>query len=106
MDCDQAGGALDRRHDIGRSDGQHPADRHADPGNVPHLRAEAHRRGRGAARPRRMDDEHPQRILDSPDLEHPELPMTLRIDLAWLLGTLLLSARVAAATMLTPMFGP
>lgn len=32
--------------------------------------------------------------------------MTLRIDLAWLLGTLLLSARVAAATMLTPMFGP
>ena len=32
--------------------------------------------------------------------------MTLRIDIAWLLGTLLLSARVAAATMLTPIFGP
>jgi flagellar biosynthetic protein FliR len=32
--------------------------------------------------------------------------MTLRIDMAWLLGTLLLSARVAAATMLTPIFGP
>jgi flagellar biosynthetic protein FliR len=32
--------------------------------------------------------------------------MTLRIDMAWLMATLLLSARVAAATMLTPMFGP
>src|SRR3954452_9580688 len=32
--------------------------------------------------------------------------MTLRIDLAWLTGTLLLSARIAAATMLTPVFGP
>jgi flagellar biosynthetic protein FliR len=32
--------------------------------------------------------------------------MTLRIDMAWLIGTLLLSARVAAATMLTPIFGP
>jgi len=32
--------------------------------------------------------------------------MTLRVDMAWLLGTLLLSARVAAATMLTPVFGP
>jgi flagellar biosynthesis protein FliR len=32
--------------------------------------------------------------------------MTLRIDMAWLVGTLLLSARVAAATMLTPVFGP
>ena len=32
--------------------------------------------------------------------------MTLRIDLAWLIGTLLLAARVAAATMLTPVFGP
>jgi len=32
--------------------------------------------------------------------------MTLTIDMAWLLGTLLLSARVAAATMLTPVFGP
>jgi flagellar biosynthetic protein FliR len=32
--------------------------------------------------------------------------MTLRIDLAWLTGTLLLAARVAAATMLTPVFGP
>jgi len=32
--------------------------------------------------------------------------VTLRIDLAWLTGTLLLSARVAAATMLTPVFGP
>jgi flagellar biosynthetic protein FliR len=32
--------------------------------------------------------------------------MTVRIDIAWLLGTLLLSARVAAATMLTPIFGP
>jgi flagellar biosynthesis protein FliR len=32
--------------------------------------------------------------------------MTLRIDMAWLLATLLLSARVAAATMLTPVFGP
>jgi len=32
--------------------------------------------------------------------------MTMRIDIAWLLGTLLLSARVAAATMLTPIFGP
>lgn len=32
--------------------------------------------------------------------------MTLRIDMAWLVGTLLLSARIAAATMLTPIFGP
>jgi flagellar biosynthesis protein FliR len=32
--------------------------------------------------------------------------MTLRIDLLWLTGTLLLSARIAAATMLTPVFGP
>lgn len=32
--------------------------------------------------------------------------MTLRIDTAWLIATLLLSARVAAATMLTPVFGP
>jgi flagellar biosynthetic protein FliR len=32
--------------------------------------------------------------------------MTLRIDMAWLVATLLLSARVAAATMLTPVFGP
>jgi flagellar biosynthetic protein FliR len=32
--------------------------------------------------------------------------VTLRIDLAWLVGTLLLSARIAAATVLTPVFGP
>jgi len=32
--------------------------------------------------------------------------MTLRIDLAWLMGTMLLAARLAAATMLTPVFGP
>jgi flagellar biosynthetic protein FliR len=32
--------------------------------------------------------------------------MTLHIDLIWLTGTLLLSARIAAATMLTPVFGP
>jgi flagellar biosynthetic protein FliR len=32
--------------------------------------------------------------------------MTLSIDTAWLIATLLLSARVAAATMLTPIFGP
>ena len=32
--------------------------------------------------------------------------MTLTIDMAWLIGTLLLAARVAAATMLTPIFGP
>ena len=32
--------------------------------------------------------------------------MTLRIDLAWLIGTLLLAARIAAATVLTPVFGP
>jgi flagellar biosynthesis protein FliR len=32
--------------------------------------------------------------------------MTLTVDMAWLVGTLLLSARVAAATMLTPIFGP
>jgi flagellar biosynthetic protein FliR len=32
--------------------------------------------------------------------------MTVSIDMAWLLGTMLLSARVAAATMLTPVFGP
>ncbi len=32
--------------------------------------------------------------------------MTLRIDMAWLIATLLLSARIAAATMLTPIFGP
>jgi flagellar biosynthetic protein FliR len=32
--------------------------------------------------------------------------VNLRIDMAWLMGTLLLSARVAGATMLTPMFGP
>ena len=32
--------------------------------------------------------------------------MTLRIDTVWLIGTLLLAARVAAATMLTPIFGP
>ena len=32
--------------------------------------------------------------------------MTLRIDMAWLVGTLLLATRVAAATMLTPVFGP
>ena len=32
--------------------------------------------------------------------------MTLRIDLAWLTATLLLSARIAAATVLTPIFGP
>jgi flagellar biosynthetic protein FliR len=32
--------------------------------------------------------------------------MKLSIDMAGLLGTLLLSARVAAATMLTPIFGP
>ena len=32
--------------------------------------------------------------------------MTLRIDLAWLTATLLLSARIAAAAMLTPVFGP
>jgi len=32
--------------------------------------------------------------------------MTMRIDMAWLMGTLLLSVRVAAATMLTPIFGP
>lgn len=32
--------------------------------------------------------------------------MNLRIDLMWLTGTLLLAARVAAATVLTPVFGP
>jgi flagellar biosynthetic protein FliR len=32
--------------------------------------------------------------------------MTLRIDIAWLMGTMLLAARVAAATVLTPVFGP
>lgn len=32
--------------------------------------------------------------------------MTLRVDMAWLIGTLLLATRVAAATMLTPVFGP
>jgi len=32
--------------------------------------------------------------------------MTLRIDMAWLTGTLLLAARVAAATMLAPVLGP
>jgi len=32
--------------------------------------------------------------------------VTLTIDMAWLVGTLLLSVRVAAATMLTPVFGP
>ena len=32
--------------------------------------------------------------------------MTLSIDLAWLTGTLLLAARIAAATVLTPVFGP
>ena len=32
--------------------------------------------------------------------------MTLRIDIAWLMGTLLLAARIAAATVLTPVFGP
>ena len=32
--------------------------------------------------------------------------MTLSIDIAWLMGTLLLATRVAAATMLTPVFGP
>lgn len=32
--------------------------------------------------------------------------MTLHIDTVWLIGTLLLAARVAAATMLTPVFGP
>ena len=32
--------------------------------------------------------------------------MTVSINLAWLTGTLLLAARVAAATMLTPIFGP
>jgi flagellar biosynthesis protein FliR len=32
--------------------------------------------------------------------------VTLRIDMAWLMGTLLVSARIAAATMLTPIFGP
>jgi len=32
--------------------------------------------------------------------------MTLRIDPVWLLGTLLLATRIAAATVLTPIFGP
>jgi flagellar biosynthetic protein FliR len=32
--------------------------------------------------------------------------MKITVDMAWLMGTLLLSARVAAATMLTPIFGP
>jgi flagellar biosynthesis protein FliR len=32
--------------------------------------------------------------------------VTLRIDIAWLTGTLLLAARIAAATVLTPVFGP
>ena len=32
--------------------------------------------------------------------------MTLRIDILWLMGTMLLAARVAAATVLTPVFGP
>lgn len=32
--------------------------------------------------------------------------MTLRIDIAWLTGTLLLATRIAAATILTPVFGP
>jgi len=32
--------------------------------------------------------------------------MTLHIEMTWLIGTLLLATRVAAATMLTPIFGP
>lgn len=32
--------------------------------------------------------------------------MTLRIDMAWLMATLLVSVRVAVATALTPVFGP
>jgi len=32
--------------------------------------------------------------------------VTISINLAWLTGTLLLAARIAAATMLTPVFGP
>lgn len=32
--------------------------------------------------------------------------MTLRLDPVWLLGTLLLATRIAAATVLTPVFGP
>ncbi len=32
--------------------------------------------------------------------------MTLSIDMAWLVGTLLLAARIGAATVLTPVFGP
>src|SRR5687767_4590267 len=32
--------------------------------------------------------------------------MSLRIDIGWLLATMLVSVRVAAATMLTPILGP